>query len=113
MLFDATDGSIQLGNLPTLTGPTLSRDEARVAFAARVRDECDVGTGYRWLSLDQLSLGGAPAGISLCFHGQQLHMVTMSVCPPRLRQRQRQRPPLCSENLKAAPVGRLFGVPCA
>ncbi|MGG2101577.1 hypothetical protein [Stenotrophomonas sp. NRRL B-14846] len=82
MNFNPTDGSIQLGNLPTLIGPTLSRDEARVAFAALVRDERDVGTGYHWLSLHRLSLGGAPAGISLCFHGQRLDMVTMSVDLP-------------------------------
>ncbi|HIE0526172.1 TPA: hypothetical protein ACXJLS_002814 [Stenotrophomonas maltophilia] len=77
MRLDATDGSIQLGNLPTLIGPTLSRDEARIAFATLVRGEHDVGTGYHWLSL-----GGAPAGISLCFHGQQLDMVTMGVDLP-------------------------------
>lgn len=82
MLLNATDGSIQLGNLPTLIGPALSRDEARVAFATLVRDERDVGTGYRWLSLHRLSLGGAPADISLCFHGQQLDMVTMGVDLP-------------------------------
>ncbi|WP_075677373.1 hypothetical protein [Stenotrophomonas sp. TD3] len=82
MRLDPADGSIQLGHLPTLIGPTLSRDEARVAFAALVRDERDVGTGYRWLSLHRLSLGGAPAGISLCFHGQRLDMVTMNVDLP-------------------------------
>ncbi len=82
MRLDATDGSIQLGNLPTLIGPTLSRDEARIAFATLVRGEHDVGTGYHWLSLHRLSLGGAPAGISLCFHGQQLDMVTMGVDLP-------------------------------
>jgi hypothetical protein len=42
----STDGSIQLGNLPTLIGPTLSRDEARVAFATLMHGERDVGTGY-------------------------------------------------------------------
>ncbi|MGE8267952.1 MAG: hypothetical protein ACN6PT_03180 [Stenotrophomonas geniculata] len=82
MLLNATDGSIQLGNLPTLIGPTLPRDEARVAFATLMRGERDVGTGYHWLSLHRLSLGGAPAGISLCFHGQQLDMVTMGVDLP-------------------------------
>ena len=82
MRLDATDGSIQLGNLPTLIGPTLSRDEASVAFAALVRGERDVGTGYHWLSLHRLSLGGAPAGISLCFHGQQLDMVAIGVDLP-------------------------------
>ncbi|HEL4245727.1 hypothetical protein I5U23_10375 [Stenotrophomonas maltophilia] len=82
MRLDATDGSIQLGNLPTLIGPTLSRDEARIAFTTLVRGEHDVGTGYHWLSLHRLSLGGAPAGISLCFHGQQLDMVTMGVDLP-------------------------------
>ncbi|TGS35963.1 hypothetical protein EN825_34345, partial [Mesorhizobium sp. M8A.F.Ca.ET.182.01.1.1] len=50
MRLDATDGSIQLGNLPTLIGPTLSRDEASVAFAALGRGERDIGTGYVWLS---------------------------------------------------------------
>ncbi|PZS75453.1 hypothetical protein [Stenotrophomonas maltophilia] len=82
MLLDATDGSIRLGNLPTLIGPALSRDEARVAFSTLVREERDVGTGYHWLSLRRLSLGGAPADISLCFHGQQLDMVTMGVSLP-------------------------------
>ncbi|WP_093999865.1 hypothetical protein [Stenotrophomonas sp. CC120222-04] len=82
MLLDATDGSIQLGSLPTLIGPSLSRDEASVAFATLVRGQRDVGTGYHWLSLHLLSLGGAPAGISLCFHGQQLDMVTMGVSLP-------------------------------
>ncbi|HEL4113858.1 TPA: hypothetical protein UM343_004035 [Stenotrophomonas maltophilia] len=82
MIIDATDGSIQLGNLPTLIGPTLSRDEARAAFATLMRGERDVGTGYHWLSLHRLSLGGAPAGISLCFHGPQLDMVTMGVDLP-------------------------------
>lgn len=37
MLLNATDGRIQLGNLPALIGPTLSLDEARVAFAPLVR----------------------------------------------------------------------------
>lgn len=46
MILNPADGGIQLGNLPTLIGPTLSRDEARVAFAALVRDVRDVGTGY-------------------------------------------------------------------
>ncbi|HEL5332509.1 TPA: hypothetical protein UOJ32_004092, partial [Stenotrophomonas maltophilia] len=82
MIIDATDGSIQLGNLPTLIGPTLARDEARVAFVTLMHGERDVGTGYVWLSLHRLSLGGAPAGISLCFHGQQLDMVTMGVDLP-------------------------------
>ncbi len=82
MLLNATDGRIQLGNLPALIGPTLSLDEARVAFAPLVRGERDVGTGYHWLSLHRLSLGGAPAGISLCFHGQRLDMVTMSIDLP-------------------------------
>ncbi|ENE1253464.1 MULTISPECIES: hypothetical protein [Stenotrophomonas] len=82
MLFDATDGSIRLGNLPTLIGPTLSLDEARIAFATLMHGERDVGTGYHWLSLHRLGLAGAPAGISLCFHGQQLDMVTMGVDLP-------------------------------
>ncbi|MCU1197325.1 hypothetical protein [Stenotrophomonas maltophilia] len=82
MLLNATDGRIQLGNLPALIGPTLLLDEARVAFAALVRGERDVGTGYHWLSLHRLSLGGAPAGISLGFHGQQLDRVTMGVDLP-------------------------------
>ncbi len=82
MLLNATDGRIQLGNLPALIGPTLSLDEARVAFAALVRGERDVGTGYHWLSLHRLSLGGAPAGMSLCFHGQQLDVVSMGVDLP-------------------------------
>lgn len=82
MILNPADGGIQLGNLPTLIGPTLSRDEARVAFAALVRDERDVGTGYHGLSLHRLSLGGAPAGISLCFHGQQLDRVTMGADLP-------------------------------
>ncbi|MCO7461299.1 MULTISPECIES: hypothetical protein [Stenotrophomonas] len=82
MILDATDGSLRLGNLPALICPTLSLDEARVAFAALVSGERDVGTGYHWLSLHRLSLGGAPAGISLCFHGQRLDMVTMSVDLP-------------------------------
>ncbi len=37
MLLNATDGSIQLGNLPALIGPTLLLDEARAAFAPLVR----------------------------------------------------------------------------
>ncbi|HEL3215778.1 TPA: hypothetical protein UME35_004224, partial [Stenotrophomonas maltophilia] len=82
VIIDATDGSIQLGNLPTLIGPTLARDEARVAFVTLMHGERDVGTGYVWLSLHRLSLGGAPAGINLCFHGQQLDMVTMGVDLP-------------------------------
>ncbi|MDT3556481.1 hypothetical protein ROV95_10145 [Stenotrophomonas maltophilia group sp. msm1] len=82
MLLNATDGSIQLGNLPALIGPTLLLDEARAAFAPLVRGERDVGTGCRWLSLHRLSLGGVPAGISLCFHGQQLDMVTIGVDLP-------------------------------
>ena len=82
MLLNATDGSIQLGNLPALIGPTLLLDEARAAFAPLVRGERDVGTGYRWLSLHRLSSGGVPAGISLCFHGQQLDMVTIGVDLP-------------------------------
>lgn len=82
MLLNATDGSIQLGNLPTLIGAALSRDQARIAFATLMHGERDVGTGYHWLSLHQLSLGGAPAGISLCFQGQQLDMVTMGVDLP-------------------------------
>ncbi|TFZ44288.1 hypothetical protein E5C33_14965 [Stenotrophomonas maltophilia] len=82
MLLDATDGSIQLGTLPSLICPTLSLEEARMAFAAWVGGERDVGTGYHWLSLHRLSLGGVPAGISLCFHGQQLDMVTLGVSLP-------------------------------
>lgn len=66
MLLDATEGSIQLGNLPTLIGPTLSRDEARVAFATLMHGERDVGTGYHWLSLHRLSLGGARPPASAC-----------------------------------------------
>ncbi len=82
MLLNASDGSIQLGNLPTLISPTLSLEEARIAFVTLMHGERDVGTGYHWLSLHRLSLGGAPAGISLCFHGQQLDMVTMGVSLP-------------------------------
>ena len=82
LILNATDGSIRLGNLPTPIGPALSLDEARDAFATLMHGERDVGTGYHWLSLRRLSLGGAPAGISLCFHGQQLDMVTMGVDLP-------------------------------
>ncbi|HIE0128749.1 TPA: hypothetical protein ACXI73_003877 [Stenotrophomonas maltophilia] len=82
MILTPADGSIQLGNLPALICPTLSQDEARIAFATLMHGERDVGTGYHWLSLHRLSLGGAPAGISLCFHGQRLDMVTMSVDLP-------------------------------
>lgn len=82
MNFNPTDGSIQLGTLPRLICPTLSLDEARIAFATLMHGERDVGTGYVWLSLHRLSLGGAPAGISLCFHGQQLDMVAMGVDLP-------------------------------
>ncbi|MDT9579919.1 hypothetical protein RS982_01150 [Stenotrophomonas indicatrix] len=79
MTIDAADGRIQIGNLPTRIGPALSLDQARIAFAAWIQGERDVGTGYLWLSLQGLSLGGARAGISLCFRGQQLDMVTMGV----------------------------------
>lgn len=82
MKVNPTDGSIQLGNLPSLICPTLSLDEARIAFVTLMHGERDVGTGYVWLSLHRLSLGGAPAGISLCFHGQHLDMVTISVDLP-------------------------------
>lgn len=82
MKVNPTDGSIQLGTLPSLICPTLSLDEARIAFVTLMHGEHDVGTGYYWLSLHRLSLGGAPAGISLCFHGQRLDMVTMSVDLP-------------------------------
>ena len=79
MTIDAADGRIQIGNLPTRIGPALSLDRARLAFAAWIQGERNVGTGYLWLSLQGLSLGGARAGISLCFRGQQLDMVTMGV----------------------------------
>lgn len=82
MLLDPADGSIRLGNLPTVISPTLSQYEARAAFATLMHGERDVGTGYVWLSLHRLSLGGTPAGISLCFHGQQLEMVTMGIDLP-------------------------------
>ncbi|MHC1653906.1 hypothetical protein ACODUL_11535 [Stenotrophomonas maltophilia] len=82
MRLDPADGSIQLGHLTTLISPTLSQDEARAAFATLMHGERDVGTGYVWLSLHRLSLGGTPAGISLCFHGQQLDRVTMGVDLP-------------------------------
>ncbi|MBW8774403.1 MAG: hypothetical protein JF596_04885 [Stenotrophomonas sp.] len=82
MKVNPTDGSIQLGTLPSLICPSLSLDEARIAFVTLMHGEHDVGTGYYWLSLHRLSLGGAPAGISLCFHGQRLDMVTMSVDLP-------------------------------
>ncbi|WP_242892517.1 hypothetical protein [Stenotrophomonas maltophilia] len=82
MNFNPTDGSIQLGTLPNLIRPSLSLQEARIAFATLTHGERDVGTGYVWLSLQRLSLGGAPAGISLGFHGQQLDRVTMGVDLP-------------------------------
>lgn len=82
MNFNPVNGSIQLGTLPNLICPTLSLDEARIAFATLMHGKRDVGTGYHWLGLHRLSLGGAPAGISLCFHGQQLDMVTMGVDLP-------------------------------
>lgn len=82
MKVNPTDGSIQLGTLPSLICPTLSLDEARIAFVTLMHGEHDVGTGYYWLNLHRLSLGGAPAGISLCFHGQHLDMVTISVDLP-------------------------------
>lgn len=82
MKVNPTDGSIQLGTLPSLICPSLSLDEARIAFVTLMHGEHDVGTGYYWLSLHRLSLGGAPAGISLCFHGHYLDMVTISVDLP-------------------------------
>ncbi|MGF6460847.1 hypothetical protein ACVKU6_000559 [Stenotrophomonas sp. PvP086] len=82
MRLDPADGSIQLGHLTTLICPTLSLEEARIAFATLMHGERDAGTGYHWLSLHRVSLGGAPAGISLCFHGQQLDMVTIGVDLP-------------------------------
>lgn len=47
MNLNPVNGSIQLGNLPNLICPTLSLDEARIAFATLMHGERDVGTGDR------------------------------------------------------------------
>jgi len=45
MRLDPADGSIQLGHLTTLICPTLSLEEARIAFATLMHGERDAGTG--------------------------------------------------------------------
>lgn len=48
MRLDPADGSIQLGHLTTLICPTLSLEEARIAFVTLMHGERDAGTGSVW-----------------------------------------------------------------
>ena len=78
---DPDTGSIGLGN-----GVRLEAFQKRRAIEPRVADLIDSaqdhGNGFAWLHLRDLSFGGHPAWLALCFHGGRLEQVGWSVRLP-------------------------------
>lgn len=85
ILIDPQTGAIRLGDRDTLTPwERISAIAPRVADLVRHRH--DVGTGYEWLYLHKLSLGGHPAHLSLCFEHHRLEMANFGVSLPGARE---------------------------
>ena len=84
IIIEAETGAIQLGARDRLLPwESLAAVEPRVAHLLRHRK--DFGTGYEWLYLQDLSFGGQPASLALCFAHRRLEMANVSVSLPGAR----------------------------
>ena len=78
---DPRDGSISLGDDIRLEAFQKRRAiEPRISdLVETTQDHCN---DYEWLHLRELSFGGHPAWLALCFHGGRLDQVSWSVRLP-------------------------------
>lgn len=78
---DPRDGSIVLGDDVRLE-PFQKKRAIEPLVANLVDTTQDHGNGYEWLHLRDLSFGGHPAWLALCFQGGRLEQVSWSVRLP-------------------------------
>jgi len=84
IVIEAGTGVIRLGDRDRLL-PWEPLDAIAPRVADLVRHRQDFGTGYEWLYLHKLSLGGQPAHLSLCFERKRLEMANLNVALPDAR----------------------------
>lgn len=84
IVIDAQSGAILLGTRERIEPwERIDTVAPRVVDLTRFRN--DFGNGYEWLHLHQLSFGGCPAHLSLCFEKGRMDMAQLNVTLPDAR----------------------------
>lgn len=78
---DRDTGSIRIGDTMLLK-PDAQKATIDPQIGDLVAGSRDHGNGYEWLDLGELTFGGRPAHLSLCFHRGVLDQATWSVRLP-------------------------------
>jgi hypothetical protein len=78
---DRQTGSILIGETIFLE-PAEHKDSVRPKVRHLVDGSQDHGNGFEWLYLHQVTFGGHPARLSLCFHDDLLEQASWSVQLP-------------------------------
>ncbi len=71
---DPKDGKIQIGENVTISAEMLLSDSLN-SLARFTTSKRDMRTGYIWLDVKELTFGGVPAALSLCFFDGRLQAV--------------------------------------
>ena len=77
---DGRTGALRLGCV-TL-GPGAGKSDVERRLAHLVRGSRDMRTGYEWLDLAEVTFGGQPASLGLCFHHGRLCSLGWNVALP-------------------------------
>ncbi|MHB8971375.1 MAG: hypothetical protein ACYC3X_23810 [Pirellulaceae bacterium] len=85
LTFSPADGSIKIAGCAVEITSSLSKAQARAAFASLKLTSMDHGNGYEWLTLHGMSLGGRPCSIALGFCGETLERVHWGVELPNAK----------------------------
>lgn len=78
---DPGTGNIQIGET-ILLEPRSRIATIEPMVADWLAGSSDMGNGYAWLNLTDLSFGGAPAGLALCFHDGRFEQASWNVDLP-------------------------------
>jgi hypothetical protein len=73
-------GTLSIGD--TCLEPFQPKAEVELRVGTLIQGEQDHENGYFWLYLGNLTFGGHPAALGLCFHEGLLEQVSWSVCFP-------------------------------
>ena len=78
LTIDAQDGSLRIGSIALVITAELTRSEALRELKAHPKQTKD----YEFLYAEDITLGGQPARVSLCFFKERLEFVSLSATPP-------------------------------
>lgn len=78
---DRNTGDIRIGDVTTLR-PNQTKSSIEPMIANLLKGSRDHGNGFEWLDLRDLTFGGEPAGLSLCFHNGRLEQASWNVQLP-------------------------------